>query len=465
MTLQKTHYNVPPTKTHKPVEQLKSFYQSFFLNARLFVAVGGTAALFILAFFYPAFLEAAKITFWLVLILFLLDILLLYGRAEGIEGQRVTPERFSNGDPNPVTLHISNYYPFAISLDIIDEVPFQFQMRDLQFQLQLNRDSTRDLQYELRPTERGAYEFGALHLFVSSPIGFVRRRYSLEQDCSVPTYPSFLQMRKYQLMAVSNRLMDLGVKKIRRLGHSTAFEQIKEYVRGDDYRTINWKATARSNKLMVNQYADEKSQSVYCLIDKSRAMKMPFEGMTLLDYAINATLVLSNIAIYKQDKAGLITFAERVSSQIPASSRAIQMSRLQEALYSQQTRFLEADYARLYTAVRSTVSQRSLLILFTNFESITALNRQLPFLQKLARNHLLLVIFFENTELKELLVSEPQNTEDIYIKTIGEHFAFEKKQIVKELERHGILAILSPPKQLTVNTLNKYLEIKARGMI
>ncbi len=447
------------------MEKLKSFYQSLFLHARLFVAVGIIAALFILAFFYPAFLEAAKITFWLLIILLGLDMLMLYSNAKGIKGRRVTPERFSNGDQNPIQIEIVNDYPFAVAIEVIDEVPFQFQMRDFQFHVQLNRSTSRNIQYELRPTERGEYHFGELHFFVSSPISLIRRRYSIEQARNVPTYPSFLQMRKYQLMAVSNRLMDLGVKKIRRLGHSTAFEQIKEYVRGDDYRTVNWKATARSNKLMVNQYSDERSQSVFCLIDKSRAMKMPFEGMTLLDYAINATLVISNIAIYKQDKAGLITFAERVSSQIPASSRVIQMSRLQEVLYNQQTQFLEADYARLYSAIRSTVSQRSLLILFTNFESMTALHRQLPYLQKLARNHLLLVIFFENTELKELLESEPSNTEDIYVKTIGEHFAFEKKLIVKELERHGILAILTPPQYVTVNTLNKYLEIKARGMI
>jgi uncharacterized protein (DUF58 family) len=447
------------------LEQLKSFYNSFFLNPRLFIAVGVTAGLFILAFFYPAFLEAAKIIFWLVIILLGLDLLLLYSRQQGLEGKRITPERFSNGDQNPIEINLVNQYPFQVFLDIVDELPFQFQVRDMNFHVQLSKEGTKTLRYELRPTERGAYHFGALHVFVASPIGLIKRRYSLDQACNVPTYPSFLQMRKYQLMAVSNRLMDLGIKKTRRLGHSTAFEQIKEYVRGDDYRTVNWKATARSNKLMVNQYADERSQSVYCLIDKSRAMKMPFEGMTLLDYAINATLVMSNIAIYKQDKAGLITFAERVSSQIPASSRAIQMSRLQEVLYNQETQFLEADYARLYTALRSTVSQRSLLILFTNFESLTALRRQLPYLQKLARNHLLLVIFFENTELKELLESSPENTEDIYIKTVGEHFAFEKKQIVKELERHGILAILTPPQHVTVNTLNKYLEIKARGML
>jgi uncharacterized protein (DUF58 family) len=125
----------------------------------------------------------------------------------------------------------------------------------------------------------------------------------------VPVYPSFLKLRQYELMAVSNRLTDIGIKKMRRIGHSMEFDQVKNYVAGDDYRTVNWKATARKGDLMVNSFTDEKAQHIYCVIDKSRAMKMPFEGLSLLDYAINASLILSSVALVKQDKAGLITIA------------------------------------------------------------------------------------------------------------------------------------------------------------
>jgi uncharacterized protein (DUF58 family) len=447
------------------LQALRSFYFSLHLRNRFFWGIGCLAAFFVTAFFVPLLLDAARIAFGVFVILFSLDLAMVFGKKEGLEGHRKTPERFSNGDPNPIQLQFRNFYNFSLQLQVIDELPFQFQKRDLKFALSLKPGEQKQLKYELRPTERGEYHFGQLNAFVSGPIGLVMRRYRFSMDAMVPTYPSYLQMKQYQLMAVSNRLKDLGVKKVRKLGHTTEFEQIKEYVRGDDYRTINWKATARSGKLMVNQYADEKSQDVYCLIDKSRAMKMPFEGLSLLDHAINASLVIANVAIQKQDRAGLITFAEKISTTVPASSRNLQMSYIQEALYNQRTRFLEADYARLYAQVRSTVNHRSLLVLFTNFESLTALRRQLPSLQKLANNHLLLVVFFENTELKTLLDASPRDTEEIYIKTIGENFAFEKKQIVRELEQHGILAILTPPQQLTVNTLNKYLEIKSRGMI
>lgn len=445
-----------------PMTLIKNLY----LNPRLFLILGIWVMVFITAFLYPAFMRVAQLGLLVTVLLLLLDLVMLFRPQSAFSAQRHTPDRFSNGDENPITLALRNEYPFPVQLTLIDEIPFQFQLRDFLYRLSLKEGEQKNIEYKLRPVERGEYTFGCLNVYVAGPLGLIRRRYRFaERPLIVPTYPSYLQMRKYQLMAISNRLQEVGVKKIRRLGHTSEFEQIKEYVRGDDYRTVNWKATARAGRLMVNQFTDERAQNVICLIDKSRNMKMPFEGMTLLDYAINASLVISNIAIHKHDKAGLITFAERINSMLPTSNKPIQMSRIQEVLYNQQTRFLEADYGRLYAHLKQKVSQRSLLILFTNFESIGNLRRQLPYLQKIARSHLLMVIFFENTELTELLRTEPNDLKGVYTKTIGENFAFEKKLIARELEHHGIISILTPPEHLTVNTLNKYLELKSRGMI
>ncbi|HEY0680584.1 MAG TPA: DUF58 domain-containing protein, partial [Chitinophagaceae bacterium] len=258
---------------------------------------------------------------------------------------------------------------------------------------------------------------------------------------------------------------EAGNKRVRKLGSSLEFEQIKEYVLGDDIRTIHWKATARKGQLMVNNYTDERSQQIYCVIDKGRVMKMPFEGMSLLDYAINATLVLSKVALIKQDKAGLITFSDQQGSLLPADRKWDQMSNILQMLYSEETRFLESDYEKLYTLMRTRITQRSLVILFTNFESMSALERQLPYIRSIARYHLVLVVFFENTELQQLTESKADSIEELYIKTIAEKFAHEKRLIVKELQKHGILAILTTPQKLTVDTVNKYLELKARQAI
>jgi uncharacterized protein (DUF58 family) len=391
------------------------------------------------------------------------DVAALFNR-QGLFARRTMAEKLSNGSDNQVLIYLENSYPFPVRVEVVDELPFQFQKRDASFKLQLPKGERHLLEYTLRPLRRGLYAFGALNVFVTGPLLLVRRRYRFAQEQTVPVYPSFIQMRQYELLAASRQLSELGIKNVRQQSHSREFEQIRPYVAGDDQRAINWKATARKAELMVNHYQDERSQPVYCLIDKGRVMQMPFAGLSLLDYAINASLVLANIAIKKQDKAGILTFSEVMGSMLPAEGKASQMQKILDLLYNQKTRFLETDFEQLYLTVRARIRQRSLLLLFTNFETLSGAQRQLPYLRKLARHHLLLVVFFENTELRVLQQQPASNTEEIYLKAIAEKFAYEKRQIVKELARYGIQSILTPPEKLTVNTINKYLEFKARGL-
>lgn len=442
------------------------FYTDLFLCGRLFMALGLAVVLFLFSFFFP-WLGVIPIIFLLtILFIFLADILLLYAIKGGIVAtERTTTSKLSNSDDNDILLTIRNHYPFRIRVGIIDEVPVQFQRRDIWFRKAIDAKATATITYQLRPIKRGVYAFGDVRTFVQSPIRFIQRRFTNNAAADIPVYPSFLQMRRYELMAISDRLSDYGLKKIRRLGHSMEFEQIKTYVQGDDYRTLNWKATARQGSLMVNSYIDEKSQHVYCVIDKSRSMKMPFNGLSLLDYAINASLVLSSIALKKEDKAGLITISEKIGSVVPADKRPIQLHYIMEVLYKEKTRYLEVNMGALYSTIRHTLKQRSLVLLFSNFESISALNRQLPYLKKIAQFHLLVVVFFENTELTNLSQESVHDVQGVYLKTIAEKFVYEKKLIARELTRHGIQSILTPPHLLTVNTINKYLEIKAKQKI
>jgi uncharacterized protein (DUF58 family) len=174
----------------------------------------------------------------------------------------------------------------------------------------------------------------------------------------------------------------MWVSKIRRIGHTQEFEQIRSYVQGDDIRTINWQATARRNELMVNSYQDERAQSIYCLIDKGRIMQSPFDGLTLLDYAINSSLVLSNIALHKHDKAGIITFSNKINQTLLADRKSGQLHRILDMLYHQQTLFQESDYEALYIHVKKQIKQRSLLIIYTNFETVNSMRRQLASFSK-----------------------------------------------------------------------------------
>ncbi|HMG82425.1 MAG TPA: hypothetical protein VK559_05280, partial [Ferruginibacter sp.] len=162
------------------------------------------------------------------------------------------------------------------------------------------------------------------------------------------------------------------------------------------------------------------------------------------------------------DKIGLITFANKIGTVLAPDRKPIQRANILQLLYNQTTSFLESDFEMLYTQIRSRIKQRSLLILFTNFESLSGLKRQLPYLRSIAKYHLLLVVFFENTELTQLSAIDASDLEEVYVKTIAEKFAFEKRMIVKELSKYGILSILSSPEKLTANTVNKYLELKTR---
>jgi len=390
---------------------------------------------------------------------------LCYANKNGIVASRKLTERFSLGDDNKVYLQLKNNYVFPAQLSVIDELPVQFQDRNWIRKLKIPGNSSQEIMYTLRPVSRGEYGFGNINVFVNGPLQLVKRRFSFEAHEIVKVYPSYIQMRRFQLMAVSNRVQETGVKRMRKLGHSMEFEQIKEYVRGDDFRTINWKATARKGDLMVNNYTDERSQQIYCVINKGRLMKMPFEGLSLLDYAINSSLVLSSVALAKQDKAGLITFAENLDTFIQADKKPTQINKLLETLYNQQTRYLEQDFEKLYAVIRNRITNRSLIVLFTNFESMEGLQRNIAALKKIAEHHLLLVIFFENTELKSIEKKKASSTEEIYIKTIAEKFNYEKRLMVKELHKHGIASILTPPQNLSVNTVNKYLELKNRMSI
>lgn len=441
------------------------FLKSLYLNPRFYVYISVISGVFLLSFWMPGLYNIAWFMAIILVALFLVDALILFRNPKGIKAQRVLADKLSNSDENPIAVHITNNYRIRIVVSVIDELPVQFQKRDFQYNFALNAYEKFSFEYTVVPVERGEYHFGNLNVYVSSPLKIVAKRYGFDRNKTVAVYPSYIQMRKYEFLALNNRLTEYGLKKIRRIGHTMEFEQIKNYVLGDDVRTINWKATAKKGELMVNQYQDEKSQPIYSLIDTGRVMKMPFEQLKLLDYAINATLAFSNIAIKKNDKAGLITFSDQIEHILPANNKRTHINVINEALYNIDTRFLDADYGMLYATVKRWVKHRSMLLLYTNFEHLSAMKRQLPYLMGISRQHLLVTVFFENTELDTLISENAEDLQGIYHKAIAEKFAFEKRQIVKELENRGIHAILTKPGNLSVNVINKYLEFKSKGLI
>lgn len=439
------------------------FIKQLYFSTLFFYSLLGLAILFVFGFFFSALMPSLYLVCGLFVLCILIDWIVIFFFTRPLKISRNYPERFSNGDENICKLIIDNRSRFSFHIQLLEEYPLQFQKRE-ETQNQYCRTKQRyTLTKTLIPKERGEYIFGKINALISF-IGLVQRRIQYENELIIPCYPSFLKLNHYSFIATSNRLHELGVKRIRKIGSSMAFDTIKQYTTGDEYRFINWKATAKARKLMVNQYQDEKSQPVYAIIDTGRAMQMPFDGLSLLDYAINSTLIFANITLQKQEKVGLIPFNTHIKKPIIADRKNHQLALIMDRLYTTNTATSETDFGHLYAFCKRKLTQRSLLFIYTNFETLDALNRQLPYLKLLKKSHVVVVILFKNTLLKQTAQTPANTVKELYTQVIAESFMYDKELIVQRLNQHGILTIYSEPKELTIESINKYLELKARGV-
>lgn len=443
---------------------IKKYIGALYIANRWYGAMAVGVVLFFLSFFFSFLWALSLIYIALLGLLTISDYFLLFSRSGIRSGRDVRPV-FDLGHENEVTIRLHNDYAFDAALAVIDEVPAEFQVRDFLIRGSIGRQSGLSLTYMLRPVKRGAYAFGDLVVYASSPIGLLRRRYKNSETGSFKVYPTPKLTDRKSIDARLGPADALESGKGVKAGQSLEFDQIKEYIAGDDIRNINWKSTARNASMMVNHYIESRSQQVYCIVDKGRTMKMPFDQMSLMDYAINASLAISKTVLAKYDKAGIVTFGHLATGFLQADRKADQLLRIKDHLYAQSTQFQDSHFEPMVLTLMRKINQRSLLILFTNFETLAAMERQLPYLRKLASRHLLLVVFFENTLIRDLQNGYPDDLEGIYIKTIADRFVFEKRQIVKELGRYGIQSLLTAPSRLGTDTINKYLEIKQRRLI
>lgn len=439
--------------------------KNLYFTYRLGYALAALCLLFIMGFWSPVIFFIAKIILFLFLCYCIFEIIVLFQNEEGILANRSVPKKLSNGDQNPILISIDNRYDFEVDVLVFDELPPQFQYRDAQWRTSIASRQSSTVDYAIRPVKRGDYSFGAVVILVSTLLHLFRRRYRFDQGVVAEVYPSFLHLKRYELLAFGNVRRAGQVIVNKKLGHGMEFEQIKEYVQGDPQRWINWKATAKNQNLMVNQYTDELSKDIWCFVDKGRLMKMPFEGMSLLDYAINAALAVSHIALKSGDHVGLLTFSHKLSSIIMPSRRSSQINTIMSSLYSQRTHYKESNYGLMTKYIKSRIRRRSLLLLFTNFETLHSFRRQLKDMRRLVRDHVVVVFFFENTELTSLTNEPAAGLKSIYNKAVAEEMQMNKKTMLAEMKAVGIFAVMVRPEELSLKSINKFLEIKSKGLI
>lgn len=436
----------------------------WFVMPRTIYAVLAIASITLLDFALPGMMYVGWLASMALGVAIAYEFGTLYARRGTIRAWRVVADRLSNGDDNPVRIELESTYRVSLHCEVLDDLPEQLQVRSLVLRGRIEPTMRTVLRYNIRPTQRGEYHFGDIHVYLSLGLGLLQRRRTIPAGNSVGVYPSYIQMRSIELASVTKASI-VGQRRLRRLGHTMEFETIKHYVPGDDVRTVNWRSTARSGSMMVNLFQDEREQHIYSVIDMGRVMKMPFHGLSLLDYSINGALALSRVALLKGDRAGLVAYGSKKASSIRADRRSRQLHLLNEALYSANTDFSESNDEVMFARLQAAAPTRSLIMLYTNIETLGAFQRRLPLLRVLAARHVLVVTMFENTEVASL-ASEPTNSvDDLYLRNAAELLVWQKREVMHQMRKHGIYSVYAKPQDMGLAAVQQYVELKSRGSL
>jgi uncharacterized protein (DUF58 family) len=315
------------------------------------------------------------------------------------------------------------------------------------------------------PVARGPDLLGTLYIWHENPIGLLRRRFRIRQQQEIRVYPDLSAVERYGRLDVRNRIVEAGLRRIRMLGTGTEFESLREYLPGDAFRAINWKATARRGRLMVSQYEAERSQSVMLLVDCGRLMTPYVGDQRKLDYSVTAALSLASIASLASDRVGTVAFARDVIAARAPRSTAASLHEISEQLYDLEPRFEEADYARIFSFTGRQLRRRSLVVLLTDVVDPIAQKLVLAELRELARRHLVVCLFMSDAAIDDTVRREPRTVDDAFRLDVALGLAHDRKTAAANLERLGVIVVDAPARSLSIALIDEYLRIKQRGML
>ncbi|MSP12555.1 MAG: DUF58 domain-containing protein [Chloroflexi bacterium] len=325
--------------------------------------------------------------------------------------------------------------------------------------------STGHFTYYLYPPRRGDYRFGDLYLRWESVLGLVRRQARFPAQEGVKVYPNLVDIKKYDLLLRRNRLWELGLRTTRIFGSGTEFERLRDYQPDDEYRRIDWKATARRGKPVSVEYETERSQNLMVLLDIGRMMRSPVGDVSKLDYAINAVLLLAYVTAQKGDKLGLLTFADQVQSWLSPRGGKGQFQRMLELLYRVESEPVEPDYNTAFAYFAAKQFRRSLVLVFTDLTGSVSTDALVAQMGRLRRSHLGLLVTISDPTVQRLARQSVVDSSTLYQRTVAEQLLEERKLTLERLRRQGIQTLDVPANELSVAVINKYLEMKARAQI
>jgi len=370
--------------------------------------------------------------------------------------------RLSLGAANPVALEIRNTCGMELNLTVQDEPPVNFKSGDKALTCKVPAAGARKLIYTVEPDKRGDYTFGQVNIRYASRLGFFTRQFKVSgENTAIKVYPNIMEIRKYRIMVQKGHLLETGLKPSRVVGLGTDFESLRDYQVDDEYRRINWGATARRGRLTSNQYEVDKSQNILLVLDAGRMMTGEVRGLTKLDHAINASLLLGYVGVSRDDKVGLAAFAGEVKLFIPPGKGQPQLQKILASLYNLQPDVVESDYAAACRYIGTKNRKRSLICIFTDLLDEESSRRLISYVSTLTLNHLVVCITLVDSLLTQKARQVPSNSQEVYEKGVAQAVLRQRDKAITLLKNRGVVVVNVPPEELSVATINKYLEIKS----
>jgi len=386
-------------------------------------------------------------------------------RPGDLEWERHLPVKLSIGVPNLVTIAVRNRSARIARMTARETPPAGFEGERGIGRLVVGPFGEAEVALHLTPPSRGLFRFGGVGVRTLGPLGLAGWQSVADTGQDAKVYPDIQAVRAYALLARKGALAEMGVKRMRYAGEGTEFESLREYQYGDDYRDIDWKATARRGRPIVRAFEAERSQTIVLAIDAGRLMMPRVTGLTKLDRAINAALLLAYLGVERDDLVGLLVFGRDVVRYLPPKKGHRQFVAILEALYAVEGRLEEPDYGRAMRYLASRLSKRSLVVLFTDAVGREPSKRLLDSLVGLMPRHLPLLITQRNRDVEARSRTEMTTETDVFAASVAETLLADKAAALRLLAARGSLVLDVYPEELSVATVNRYLEVKARGRL
>jgi uncharacterized protein (DUF58 family) len=429
-------------------------------------AVVLTVAIVIAAGTWIPSLQWAALGYLLLLIvMFTLDWWQAGATGQRFEAKRINDNKLSLGADNPIHLSIRNRGRRATTLIVRDEPPDAFKISRRILETDIAARATWEGVYHVHPLRRGDYQFGNLNLRWQTPLGLLMRQGSVPLAATVKVYPNLLDVRRYDLLLHRNRLQELGLRHTRIFGQGTEFERLREYLPDDEYRRIDWKATARRLRPVTVEFQTERSQNVVALLDVGRMMQSPVSQIAKLDYVINAVLLLGYVATGKGDKVGMMTFADEVVHFLNPRQGRGQFYRMLELLYAVEAQPVEPDYRRALSYLAAKQRKRSLIVIFTDLSGGLSMDSLVAHVSVLAKRSLPLVVTISDPDIVDAAQQQPVDSLSAYQQTAASHLLDARQVTLDRLRQRGVLTLDVPANQLSIAVINRYLTLKAKTLL